>query len=213
MSVVERHLKALAAAAAKSATPKQELSDASKLVGYRLQADKNRLRRIASMVERERIKAELVDSYSSDVAKAIIEGECPEFLVHVMIWAFDAGKTKEAVTLAYYALSKNATMPEGFSRTLPAFLAENSANLYKQRPSEEIGGFCLFLTESLANCDMLDQIRGKLLHAAGEHQASKGLYAAAVELMQDALKFDSHIRCKKRIKELQELCPSPQASG
>ncbi len=189
---------------------------------YKLGSDRARLKKIASMQRKSEVKAEIVPEYTAYLDGVMAAGGGDEILTQVMIWAYDALHIQTFSTLARYAFDNGVAMPTEFARPLGAWLAESTAKLTLKVIEGEVTGFdsaaltelsdlTLWLAAETANMDMHDEIRAKLHRAGGELLFNVAPNTALVHF-ETALKYDSHIRVKKRIKALTES-QSPQGQA
>ena len=191
---------------------------------YKLGSDRARLKKIASWQRKAEVKAEIVPEYIAYLDGVMIAGGGDEILTQVMIWAYDALHIPTFSTLARYALNNGVALPTEFARPLGAWLVESTAKLMLKVIESEIKGLdspsitelqnlTLWLETETTNMDMHDEIRAKIHRACGELLFNIAP-SKALEHFENALKFDSHIRVKKRIKALTESqSPQGQAAG
>ena len=189
---------------------------------YKLGSDRARLKKIASWQRKAEVKAEIVPEYTAYLGGVMAAGGGDEILTQVMIWAYDALHIQTFGTLARYALNNGVALPTEFARPLGAWLAESTAKLtlkvidgevkvLDSTALTELQDLTLWLETETANMDMHDEIRAKLHRACGELLFNVAPNTA-LEHFETALKYDSHIRVKKRIKALTES-QSPQGQA
>ena len=189
---------------------------------YKLGSDRARLKKIASMQRKAEVKAELIPDYLPYVEGQMAAEQGDEILTQVMIWAYDANHIETFATLARYALNNGIALPTEFARSLGAWLVESTAKLMlsvfdghvvlSAADSTALADLTQWLETETASMDMHDEIRAKLHRACGELLFTTAPNRA-LEHFEMALKLDSHIRVKKRIKALTEsLSPQGQAA-
>lgn len=188
---------------------------------YKLGSDRARLKKIASMQRKAEVKAEIIPDYLPYVDGQMAAGMGDEILTQVMIWAYDANQIASFTTLARYALNNGIALPTEFARSLGAWLVESTSKLMLSvlagdtvmpaADSTVLADLTLWLETETAAMDMHDEIRAKLYRACGELLFTTAP-SLALEHFETALKLDSHIRVKKRIKALNES-RSPQGQA
>ncbi len=204
-----------------------------------LHADLHSLRDIASVLDRNPVKAQKAVTYASWVDGALEAGKSghavqDEILMTMMIWAKDYGDFDRALTIAEHAVAHGLSMPRDYSRTAGCFIAEDIATMANEHANQDgsvVPHAVLVRTEALVQkIDMPDQAKAKLYKALGRSYARKAedfdpqsdnmvaggqpaLVAAALDALLFAVKLDASVGVKKDIqaldKKLSELGGRP----
>lgn len=228
LSPAAQHKQRMLATQATSAAPGAAKIPAARALLYKLGADRKRLRSIQSFQTRDQIKRdEILPEYLPYVDGILAgdSGEPDEVLMQVMVWAFDAREMELFDRIARYAVFYSLPMPADFNRAVGAWLAESCAKLVISISAERetmptgdmevLSDLVIWLVGETAEQDMHDEIRAKLLHAAGDVMA-ESVPEVAIEHYENALKYRDKEPVKKKIAALQKSMAdteSPTSQG
>lgn len=224
-SPARRHFERMSAEkAAASAAPGESLAGASayELMLVKLHADRQRLKRIASIEKKIELKRdELLPEYVEYVAGALSggRGAQDDVLTTVMIWRVDAGDLAGALDIARYALAHRMTLPDQYDRPLATAIAEEFAEaaLKAYKAGDDVLTVPLLEVAKLTEShDMHDQVRAKL-HKAIAYSIMQELgdgplkgvelnaARVALEHLRRALELDERVGVKQDIARLEKL--------
>lgn len=213
-SPARRHREAEAARLA--AEQGQDLSqlDTYQRLYKRLQDDKAVLKAIHGVSDKIQAKAQMLPAYD-DWIRGVMAGGAPQaddkITPTVLVWRIDCGLLDDTLPLAEFAMHHRMDSADEYQRTLPEIIVEQYA--------EQIGNGCDIAPENLHTLidwatakdgnglhlhNLHDQIRAKLLKAAGERAETDNQPAAALQLYEHALAYNEKIGVKKRIDALQK---------
>jgi hypothetical protein len=224
-SPARRHYeRATAAIAAASASPGDTLAGASayELMLVKLSTDRRRLKSIASIEQKIKVKRdELLPDYVDYVAGALSggRGAQDDVLTSVMIWRVDAGDLDGALEIARYAIKHRMTLPDQYDRPLATAIAEEFAEAALKAAKaggEVLTAPLLEVAQLTESHDMHDQVRAKLHKAIAYSLASEigdgplaglALKAArfALDNLRRALELDARAGVKQDIARLEKL--------
>jgi Phage small terminase subunit len=170
-SPAQRHFERVTAErAAASAAPGESLAGANayELMLVKLSTDRRRLKSIASIEQKIKVKRdELLPEYVDYVAGALSggRGAQDDVLTTVMIWRIDAGDFAGGLDIARYAIEHRMTLPDQYDRPLATAIAEEFAEAairaFKARADFDTAQLDEVMALT-ASADMHDQVRAKL---------------------------------------------------
>jgi hypothetical protein len=215
-SPAQRHFERVTAErAAASAAPGESLAGANayELMLVKLSTDRRRLKSIASIEQKIKVKRdELLPEYVDYVAGALSggRGAQDDVLTTVMIWRIDAGDFAGGLDIARYAIEHRMTLPDQYDRPLATAIAEEFAEaalaaFKKAGTTNHVSAAQLDEVAQLtASADMHDQVRAKLHKALGYLAEQSGDGKAALEHLCRALELDSRAGVKQDIARLEK---------
>lgn len=213
------------AASAAIAAAKGGEVDLSKLTVYQrllknLHDDKAILKNIASITDKIQAKADMLPAYQ-DWVSGVISGQNAQpddkITPTVLVWMIDCGQLDEAMPLAQFAMHNNLAATDEYQRSMPEIIieqyAEQIANGH-EIDEQNLQGLIYWAVDKgddgLHRYNMPDQIRAKLLKAAGERKEEQGELAAAIDLYDAALTYNSRVGVKKRLDALRKQINSSE---
>lgn len=161
---------------------------------------KRHLSKISSMEKKQLQKGEFLADYDAYIEGVLASnsGAQDDVLLTLMIWHLDCKSIETAMSIAHYAIEHDLSMPDTFSRNLPAAFTEDLAEL-SLKDSDAVS------LEQLQDClnlmqdkDMLDEIRAKLHRAIAEQQIAGEHKQEALNHFNRALELNPKIGCKKQ---------------
>ncbi|MDU7561396.1 MAG: phage terminase small subunit [Acinetobacter baumannii] len=221
LSPARRHrLKALAAKdAAKAETEFGGVrQDASvyQLQLTELKNDQIVLRGIASEIERAKAKAEVIPKhmpYVNGVITSDAQIESDDVVTTIMLWCLDVGEYTEGLRIAEYALKHNLKMPDAFSRSTAAIVAEEIGNAarIKFKAGETFDLAILEQANNLtATFDIHDEIRAKLYLAIGRSFMQLERFEPAVTFLKMAITRNENCGGKTELQKAEKLLKKQQ---
>lgn len=188
-----------------------------------LKNDLHVLRGIASEVERAKAKAEVIPKhlpYVDGVITSDAKLESDDVVTTIMLWCLDVGEYTEGLRIAEYALNQNLKMPDAFSRSTAAIVAEEIGNAARQKfkAGEDFDLAVLEKANNLtASFDIHDEIRAKIYLALGRRYMQIENFTSAVEFLTLAIKRNENCGGKTDLtkaekllkKQLEENPPQP----
>ncbi|WP_158935344.1 phage terminase small subunit [Burkholderia sp. S171] len=211
-SPAQRHFERVSAEqAAASAAPGESLAGANayELMLVKLSTDRRRLKSIASIEQKIKVKRdELLPDYVDYVAGALSggRGAQDDVLTTVMIWRIDAGDYAGALDIARYAIKHRMTLPDQYDRPLATAIAEEFAEAALADFKKGIAIDFVQLgevAELTAPADMHDQVRAKMHKAIGYAVQSIDS-ALALQHLRRALELDSRVGVKQDIARIEK---------
>ncbi|MFW2077490.1 phage terminase small subunit [Acinetobacter sp. ULE_I010] len=176
-----------------------------------LKNDHHILRSIQSENERALAKSEVIPKhmpYVDGVITSDAKLESDDVVTTIMLWCFDIGSFKEGLRIADYALKHNLKMPDAFSRSTAAIVAEEIGNAARiQFKAGEIFDLQVLLKANTltTSFDMHDEIRAKLYLAIGRAYMHLEKYASAVEFLALAVKRNENCGGKTELQKAEKL--------
>ncbi|MDG6360602.1 phage terminase small subunit [Glaesserella parasuis] len=173
LSPAQIHLRKASAALAHSNEQVllENLDEYEKML-YLLARHKKDLKAIASMEQRASYKKSILHHYLPWIEGALSAGNGKQdnVLMTWQVWSVDCGEYHLALQIADYAIHQDLTLPDGFSRSLCAMLAEEFADAAKkaqkvQKPFEV--SYLLRVDELTKEKDMPDESRARLYREIG----------------------------------------------
>lgn len=174
---------------------------------------KRALKRVQSLADRAKLKAQYLPDYAPYVEGVLKadSGRGDDVLTTVMVWRIDAGDFWGALNIADYVLRHKLELPDQYKRTPATLIAEEIAE--KAQVAEDPADIATMLLSTLAlveGHDMPDEVRAKLEKATGRALAAQGDAAGAVAHYQVALARNPHVGVKKDIERLQRQLAKQQ---
>lgn len=231
------HRHRVLAALAEEAGAESELTRANaneyELMLVKLDADRRRLKAVQSTERKVAVKRELLPAYRAWCEGVIASGSPrqDEVFMTVLIWTIDTGDFSTALPMAQHAIAHDLALPDRFQRTTACLIAEEMAETAFKHEGAELAADApqlLACAELVAEADMPDEVRAKLLKACGyalraraeraepsEHSAAEyfELRRQALECLTHALQLHDKCGVKKDIerleRELRQASPSP----
>ena len=180
-------------------------SDTADQAELRLFADMQRIKAIQSLTAKRALKAELLPKYIPWIEGTLTISPAPQnnMLLHLMVWALDAGSYDLATQIAEHALLNEMAMPDPFTRDVATVFAEQLADgiLEDAITAPNYSDILEHAVELIKPHDIVDQVRAKLYKAYGtsiEAQRPK----EAVSVYEIALRLDKSVGVKKMIEVL-----------
>jgi hypothetical protein len=211
-SPAQRHFERVSAEqAAASAAPGESLAGANayELMLVKLSTDRRRLKSIASIEQKIKVKRdELLPEYVDYVTGSLSggRGAQDDVLTTVMIWRIDAGDYAGALDIARYAIKHRMTLPDQYDRPLATAIAEEFAEAALADFKKGIAIDFVQLgevAELTAPADMHDQVRAKMHKAIGYAVQSTDS-ALALQHLRRALELDSRVGVKQDIARIEK---------
>lgn len=159
-----------------------------------LSADLARLAPVKDVIERAKIKAELLKTYWPFVDAYIKNGDNypNDVAVRVCIWLFDVFDIERGLDLAFVLIQQNQITPPKFDRDLPTFVCDAvydwAAELLKTEPPQSASPYLdtLVATMDLKKWDLSPPVQSKMYVMLAKHKNQVGDYATCVALCQKA---------------------------
>lgn len=160
-------------------------------IQLRLTHDLRRLKEIKSIARKVEAKREMLPEYRAwcdglmAAAKASGEGVRDEVLPTIMVWCIDAEDWTRALELAAHVLRYRLPLPGRYQRDAPSLIAEEiaTAAIKLQAAGKPFPLAVLEEVEQLvADDDMHDEIRAKLMKALGTEHARASDDASGAEI-------------------------------
>ncbi|MDT8758229.1 phage terminase small subunit [Sphingomonas psychrotolerans] len=189
---------------------------------------------IASHEARNPRKAEFAKAFAPWIEGVLAsesgEATQDEILVTNMIWAVDYRDIDYALRLGAYAIRHHLVLPDGYTRSVACFLAEDIAHLALSNAEAVTIDQLLLLRELVSQSDMPDPVMARLGKAIGRafvakadafdpaaDNASAGGKAAyqteALVNFRRALELDKSVGVKKDIERLERQLKEPAAQA
>lgn len=219
----------LPAAGVANASPAQQ---AAAQIGLRLAHDLRRLKEIRSIDLKIAAKREMLPEYRPWVQGILAAdagvgtGLAAEVVPTCMVWLIDVGDYDNALSLAEFVLRHKVPMPSRYQRDAATIIVEEIADAALRaqnagnRFSLETLGEVLDLTFA---CDIHDEVRAKLLKAAGNEELAAGEAAeataaapflkAALSALNEAQRLHDRIGVKDKIKRAKKLLAAISAAA
>lgn len=176
-----------------------------------LKNDHHVLRGIASEIERAKAKAYVIPKhmpYVDGVITSDAKLESDDVVTTIMLWCLDVGNYIEGLRIAEYALKHNLKMPDAFSRSTPAIVAEEIGNAARIKfKAGEAFDLDVLLQANLltTSFDIHDEIRAKLYLAIGRAYLQLENYGSAVEFLALAVKRNENCGGKTELQKAEKL--------
>ena len=169
------------------------------LMLMQLAQHKKTLKDIQSREKKALVKADFLHEYAAYI-DGVIESDIgvqDDVLLTIMVWCIDAGKLRDALDIAEYAIHHNLVTPEQYKRDTATLITEEIAE-YLIGKGENTDEFELGLITELMvkGKDMPDQVQAKLYKAIGMSLSMKN-YDLAIEYLERAYQLDDKSGVKK----------------
>ncbi len=186
---------------------------------YKMNADLERINRVPSGLDRNKLKRELLPEYA-DFLEPLLQsgntGKNNDVFAWLLIWNVDTAQYEQALQLLTVALANDLKPPRLFTaRRLPEIVVEDMANaIIPLDEPQQHSGVLLELEEKTRQRSMPDYIRAKLLKALGMSFIQQDS-AKALEWLKQSQTYNpkggvkAHI---KRIEKRMELAANPKRS-
>lgn len=200
--------RALAEARAAEEPASRADANAYELMLAKLAEDRRRLHDIQSIERKIEVKRELLPEYEPWVEGVLAgdHGVQDDVLMTVMVWRVDVGDLAGALRIAAYALVHDLAMPDQYKRTTACLIAEEFADSVL-KSTEPIPGetteILMTTAEALADQDMPDEVRAKLMKAIGYGLDQMGNKEAALEALNRARELHDKVGVKKDIERIE----------
>lgn len=174
-----------------------------------LHEHKRRLKTVQSSERKAEVKAQFIPEYRDYLAGVIHAGtgQQNDVLTTVMLWCIDAGEYSEGLDLAEYVLTHEIDMPDQYERTAPTLVTEEVANQALKFIDSETPVAIEHLervSNMVAELDIYDQVRAKLMKAMGITYGKGGDNGRAIAHLKKALELDEKSGVKKLIQEFEK---------
>lgn len=189
------------------------LSDVARVNGqYRahlikLKSDLKRLSTIRSKIRKNEVKREILNEYRVYLDGVLTSGSetrsgQDSVVVWCAVWAVDIGEMPLAIALLDYAIRRNMTAPDGFSRSLVETITEEICKAALIAYPPDYLQILQNLWAMVSSLDMSDTITAKLYKAYGLALVETDS-AAAAALLNKAQALKPNIGVKAHIKKLE----------
>lgn len=211
--------RALAEARAAEVPANRADANGYELMLAKLAEDRRRLHDIQSIERKIEVKREILPEYGPWVEGVLAgdHGVQDDVLMTVMVWRVDIGDLPGALQIAAYALVHDLAMPDQYKRTTGCLIAEEFADsvLKSTEPIQrETTEILMTTAEALADQDMPDEVRAKLMKAIGYGLDQLGNKEAAKDFLTRALGLHEKVGVKKDIERIErEIKNSAGAKG
>lgn len=170
---------------------------------------KRRLKTVQSSERKAEVKASFIPEYRDYLAGVIQSdsGQANDVLTTVMLWCIDAGEYAQGLDLAEYVFKHDISMPDQYERTAPTLVAEEIANQALKFADSENPVALEHLertSELVAELDIYDQVRAKLMKALGITHGNHKDNERAIHHLKKALELDEKSGVKKLILEFEK---------
>jgi len=174
-----------------------------------LHEHKRRLKTVQSSERKAEVKAQFIPEYRDYLAGVIHAGtgQQNDVLTTVMLWCIDAGEYSQGLDLAEYVLTHEIDMPDQYERTAPTLVTEEVANQALKFIDSETPVAIEHLervSNMVAELDIYDQVRAKLMKAMGITYGKGGDNERAIAHLKKALELDEKSGVKKLIQEFEK---------
>lgn len=174
-----------------------------------LHEHKRRLKTVQSSERKAEVKAQFIPEYRDYLAGVIHAGtgQQNDVLTTVMLWCIDAGEYSQGLDLAEYVLTHEIDMPDQYERTAPTLVTEEVANQALKFIDSEAPVAIEHLervSNMVAELDIYDQVRAKLMKAMGITYGKGGDNERAIAHLKKALELDEKSGVKKLIQEFEK---------
>ena len=191
--------------------PLAELSVYQQLL-KQLYQDKTILKAINSNTDKAKAKADMLPAYAEWIA-GVLQGEQAQaddkITPTVLIWMIDCGLLDEAMPLAAFAIEHKLPSADEFQREMPDLLLEEYADQLAVGytiTGDHLKTLVEWATakgeDGLHRYNVNDNIRAKLLKAAGEWAEEQQMPDYARSLYETALTYNDRVGVKTRITAL-----------
>lgn len=209
MTPARRHFERTMAEARSAEAPATRTdANSYELMLAKLTEDRRRLHDIQSIERKIEVKREILPEYEPWVEGVLAgdHGVQDDVLMTVMVWRVDVGDLAGALQIAAYALVHDLAMPDQYKRTTGCLIAEEFADsvLKSTEPiPRETTEILMTTAEALADQDMPDEVRAKLMKAIGYGLDQLGNKEAAKEALTRALELHEKVGVKKDIERIE----------
>lgn len=179
-----------------------------------LKDDKAILKNIDSIQDKIKAKAAMIPNYSDWIQGVIDTGRAAEddqVTPTLLVWMIDTGELDAAMPLAKLAIDTQMASTDEYRRTMPEIIIEQMAEQISAGSDISLGNLQTLIDWVTAKADngmhlnnMTDQIRAKLLKAAGERAEEQEKIEHAIALYEQALAYNARGGVKKRIDALKK---------
>ena len=194
-------------------------ADLSEMTEYRrllqsLQADKAIIKGLNGVSDKIAAKTEMLPRYAEWLSGVIESGQVQSddrITPTCLIWLIDTGRIDEAIPLAETAIRAGVESSDEYQRSLPEIIIEEAAERIAAGADvspEHLNTLVAWASgkneSGLHLLNMADQIRAKMLKAAGERAEEAGDTALALSRYRAAVDYNDKIGVKKRIAALEK---------
>lgn len=179
-----------------------------------LKDDKAILKNIVSISDKIKAKAAMIPNYSDWIKGVIDTGRAADddqVTPTLLVWMIDTGALDAAMPLAQLAIETQMASTDEYSRTMPEIIIEQMAEQISAGSEISLPNLQTLIDWVTAKADnglhinnMPDQIRAKLLKAAGERAEEQDEVEHAIALYEQALAYNERSGVKKRIVALKK---------
>lgn len=183
----------------------------------KLTQDRIRLKAVQSIERKAEVKRQLLPEYQPWIEGTLQgdAGQQDDVFMTVMVWTIDIGDIAAVLPLAAYAIRHKLVLPDQYQRTTACLIAEEAAEIALKTGDVEQLASLLDVEKLVADQDMPDEVRAKLLKAIGYATRTSADYAAAEEkagileqaktYLVRALELHAKVGVKKDIEKLDVL--------
>lgn len=164
------------------------------------------LANIQSHSTRNDMKREYLQGWQPYIETTLAEntGVSDPIISRIWIWLLDTGDIEQSIAVGRYIMAHELPAPEGFGRTTAVIFADEIANAHRHNADSVTSDELMEVVDLLANCDMPDEVRAKLLRASGESLADANP-ELALGFLSRALTLDAKVGCKKLHDEIERF--------
>lgn len=214
MTLIRQHFdQSIAAAAATDNIDLNALTVYQRLYKS-LKDDKAILKNIASIKDKIKAKSAMIPNYSDWIQGVIDTGRAAEddqVTPTLLVWMIDTGALDQAMPLAQLAIETQMASTDEYSRTMPEIIIEQMAEQISAGSDISLPNLQNLIDWVTAKSDgglhinnMPDQIRAKLLKAAGERAEEQEEIEHAIALYEQAIAYNERCGVKKRLDALKK---------
>jgi len=171
-----------------------------------LNAHKIELKAIKSVKTKGVRKGEFLDDYAAYVEGILAANEPvqDDVVMTIFVWALDAENIELALSIAEWALAHDIAPPPDFKRSVASILAEEMAELALSDIEfiSEYSDYLETVSEMVAEKDMADPVRAKLLKAIG-YAKRDDAPEEALSLLKEAIELHPKIGVKRDIETIE----------
>lgn len=175
-------------------------------IELRLSSQMTQLKSVKSIQTKEALKAEWLPEYHGYIEGTLANPAAGQnnALIHLMVWAIDAGDYSLAIRIGQYGILNDMVMPEPYSRSIAEVLAETCAERFKTDSAVAVAHTeqIQLLLEVVRGSDMVDQVYAKLYKVLGM-ALNDSKPVEALNAYKIALRLDSNVGVKKAIETLE----------
>lgn len=190
-----------------------ELTEYQRLL-QSLQADRALIKGLNGIADKVSAKEQMLPRYAEWLSGVIESGQVQSddrITPTCLIWLIDTGRIDDAMPLAEIAIRTGLESSDEYQRSLPEIIVEEAAERIAAGADiapEHLNTLVAWASgkseSGLHLLNMADQIRAKMLKAAGERAEEAGDTALALSRYRAAVAYNDKIGVKKRIAALEK---------